>query len=158
MAIFDDFSRSDRGFATTGEASFSFLNRSNRPEVVAVREMIEDWFTHYPSQDQPELVARFRDKNTPENFDSAFFELFLHEFFRRGECQVEVHPRSSGSAKRPDFFIKTPTSRCFYLEAIVATGITREERATQSRIDDLHNALNQVVFCFRWNGKDGPLE
>jgi len=145
MPVFDDITRTDCDAAVYGESHFSYLNRSNRLEFVAAREMIEDWFSRYPSHAQTELRSRLRDKNTPQSFDSAFFELFLHEFFIRAGCEVEVHPESSGSTKRPDFFLRTPTSIRFYLEAITVTGITREERATQSRTDDFYNALNQVV-------------
>jgi hypothetical protein len=145
MRVFDIFDRSDLSFASYGEENFSFLNRSNRPEFVAASEMIEDWFSRYPSSQQIELASRFRDKNTPQNFDSAFFELFLHEFFTRGGCEVVVHPESCGSSKRHDFLITTPTSVQFFLEAIVVTGVSQEERATQSRTDDFYNALNRVV-------------
>lgn len=145
MRVFDSFNRSDLSFASYGEGNFSFLNRTNRPEFVAAREMIEDWFSRYPVSQQAELASRFRDKNTPESFDSAFFELFLHELFIKGGCGVEIHPLATGSAKRPDFLITTPSQRRLYVEAIVASGVSRDEKATQSRMDTLHNALNQVV-------------
>lgn len=145
MSVFDDFSRTDMDFASYGEATFTFLNRSNRPAFVFAREMIEDWFTRYPCREQPQLAARFRDKNSPHSFNSAFFELFLHEFFTRGGCGIEVHPESNSSSKRPDFLIKTPGGQGFYLEAVLVTGLSNDERASQARMDALYNALNLVI-------------
>jgi hypothetical protein len=145
MNVFDDFERTDLDFAAYGEGNFSFLNRSTQPKFADARQIIENWFSHYPTHGQAELASRFRDKNTPQSFDSAFFELFLHEFFVRGGFRVEVHPQSSRSSRRPDFLITTPSDRRVYLEAIVATGVSKDEKATQSRIDSLYNALNQVV-------------
>lgn len=145
MSVFDDFRRTDMNFATYGEPTFSFLNRSNRPGFVAAREMIEDWFSRYPCPEQPQLAARFRDKNSAHSFHSAFFELFLHEFFTRGGCGIEVHPESNSSMKRPDFLITTPGGLRFYMEAVLVTGLSDDERASQARSDALYNGLNLVI-------------
>jgi hypothetical protein len=144
MRVFDECVRSDLEYATYGEGNYSFLNRTGIPEFVAAREQIEEWFSRYPAGAQAELAARLRDKNNPRSFDSAFFELFLHEFFRSAGCVVEVHPEATGSAKRPDFLITTPGAHRFFLEAIVATGADQTERATETRIDDFYNAINRI--------------
>jgi hypothetical protein len=144
MNVFDEGVRSDLEYADFGEGNYSFLNRTSIPEFVAAREQIEDWFSRYPLRAQSELAARMRDKNSIRSFDSAFFELFLHEFLTNRGCAVEVHPESNGSAKRPDFFVKTPGAHRFFLEAIVATGADQAERATETRIDDFYNAINRI--------------
>ena len=144
MNVFDEGVRSDLEYAEFGEGNYPFLNRTSIPEFVAAREQIEDWFSRYPLRAQDELAARMRDKNNVRSFDYAFFELFLHEFFTNRRCAVEVHPESSGSAKRPDFLVTTPGAHRFFLEAIVATGADQAERATETRIDDFYNAINRI--------------
>src|SRR5687768_4090571 len=76
--VFDDFVRADIDFAQYSEGDFAFLNRSARPEFAAVRALIEDWFSRYPATHQAALGSRLRSR-TPHQFDSAFFELYLHE-------------------------------------------------------------------------------
>jgi hypothetical protein len=144
MNVFDEGARSDLEYADFGEGNYSFLNRTSIPEFVAAREQIEDSFSRYPLRAQAELAARLRDKNNLRSFDYAFFELFLHEFFTSRGCAVEVHPESSESARRPDFFVSTPGTHRFFLEAIVATGADQAERATETRIDDFYNAINRI--------------
>jgi hypothetical protein len=144
MTVFDESVRSDGEYATPGEGNFSFLNRTNIPQFVAARKQIEDWFSRYPSQVQAELAARLRDKNNPRSFDYAFFELFLHAFFRARGCGVEVHPEATRSTKRPDFLFTIPGGCRFFLEAVVATGTDQAERATEARVDSFYNAIGQI--------------
>src|SRR5659263_296580 len=95
MRIFDDIQRRYKGPALHGEKTFSFVNRSARPAVDAIRMVLEDWFARYPSADQPSLRRRFRD-----NFDSAFFELFIHEWLLRAGARVQVHPEVPNSLRK----------------------------------------------------------
>jgi hypothetical protein len=92
VQIFDAMQRTYAGPASHSEGRFSYYNRSARPGVETIRAALQDWFERYPQEHQSELRARFRSGND-RNFDSSFFELFLHEMLLRLKCTVEVHPR-----------------------------------------------------------------
>jgi hypothetical protein len=144
MKLFDDFDRVDTSSAAYGEDHFAYRNPSARPKFAAGREAIEGWFSRYPEREQAGLRARVRDKNAPNSFESAFFDLFLHDLFASQGCRGEVHPESTGSTKRPDFYITTPGGGSLVLEAIVATAVSEKDRAEESRLNAFLNAVNQV--------------
>ena len=53
--VFDDIVRTDGRPARYGEGRFEFLNRSASLYFGLVRDLIEEWFSHVPSQHQPGL-------------------------------------------------------------------------------------------------------
>lgn len=144
MRLFDTVERHDEGPAGYREPHFTYLNRSARPEVDRIREVLESWFARYPTQAQPDLGARFRSKSDPQ-YESAFFELFLHELLNRLGCRVRVHPKPAGGrATRPDFLVKSATGVRFYLEAAIATGESEAEAAQRSRVNVVYDALDRL--------------
>ena len=140
MQLFSDISRTDTAPASHGEDRFEYYNRSARVGVVNIRRLIQAWFDAYPRSEQAELAARFRWA-----FDSAYFELFLHELSRRLGYDVTVHPHlPSGISKRPDFGL-TLADKLTYLEARVVTDENDaqvNERKIRATIFDQINALD----------------
>jgi hypothetical protein len=133
MRLFDDVPRKDTGPASRSEGDFEYLNRSARPQAEKVRQLLETCFSHYPKQEQSELKQRLKAEHS-----SAFYELLLHELFLKLGCSVKIHPRKEDADdKRPDFLVKPPEGDCFYLEAVLATGQTEEEKAAENMIKDL---------------------
>jgi hypothetical protein len=55
-----------------------------------------------------------------------------------------VHPAIQSGLKRPDFLAVTGGGEQFYCEAVVAFDASDAEAGAQSRLNDLHDALNQT--------------
>jgi hypothetical protein len=108
MNLFENILRTDCGPATPTEDTFSFLNRSAWPASEAVRNLLESFFGRYPSSESAELKCKFRAQ-----FESAFFELFLHELLLRLGCEVSYIPISMGQTTKPDFLARFPHSYQF---------------------------------------------
>jgi hypothetical protein len=149
MSVFDNVLRTYTGPADYAEESFSFFNRSAREEVGRVRDLIEAWVADYPAAERSEIVMRLREDSG--NFQSAFFELYVHHLLKRSGHEVELHPLVKGTTKRPDF-LAIPTngfSPPTYVEAVVAGGRSeaeRTERALHDRIQDDINSFEQTEF------------
>ena len=144
MRIFDEITRTDETLAGWSTPEFEYLNRSARAVSSQVRQLIESWYLEYPEEHRSELRRRLRSLDDFE-FYSAFFELYLHTLCRRSGYRVEVHPElESGSLKRPDFLVAPPDAERFYLEAIVATGHSDEERRAQRLLGEIYDALNEI--------------
>ena len=116
--LFDNIERSEHSPAPRREGSFDFLNRSAWPSSHNMRAVLEQWFEHYPHDSKKDLRARFRRPD--HNHDSAFFELFLHEVFRRLDLAPEVHPALRSGQGHPDFAIRGRSGATCYVEANVA--------------------------------------
>ena len=119
--LFDDIERSDHRHAPRREGSFDFLNRSAWPASHKMRMVLERWFEHYPEDSKSDLRARFR--RSDHNHESAFFELFLHEVFRRLDLAPEVHPEPRNGHGRPDFAVRARSRATYYVEANVAGSV-----------------------------------
>jgi len=152
MKLFDDMTRDDEGPASYSEPKFSYLNRSARPAFCAIRTVLEDWFSRYPEAHRNDLCGRFRSSDDRQH-RSALFELFLHELLLRLGCLVEIHPSVVGTCKSPDFLVQSKTGGPFYLEAVVASGESRQEASTGAisrRLRDILDRLDSPNFFIGW--------
>lgn len=143
MPLFDDFVRTDDTPAKYAESSFPFLNRSSRDESRDIRDKIDSWYSRYPDSGKTELYGRFRDKNE-YNFQSAFFELLLHELLIRLQCQVSINPAFGHTARRPDFRVRSAQGDEFILEATIAMDLTKEEMGAEARKNEVYDAINRL--------------
>jgi hypothetical protein len=145
VKLFDDIVREYEGRAMYAEPSFAYLNRSARPAAERIRQTLETWFSHYPSEGQTDLCGRFRS-DVDQHHYSAFFELLLHESLLRMGCRVEIHPNiaEDETTKRPDFLVESPHGHRFYIEAVLATGESAEEAAARARMDVVYDAINRL--------------
>src|SRR5437763_17029984 len=105
MNLFAYILRTLRGPGNYTEDTFSFLNRSAWPAFEAVRNLLESFFRRYPPSESAELKSKFETQ-----FESAFFELYLHELLLRLGCEVAVHPTLNGIGAKPDFLARFPTA------------------------------------------------
>lgn len=135
--VFDDLARTDATPARHNEGRFAFLNRSASKYFQHVRDLIEDWFSHLPSGAKGEIRGALRADD--RQMESAFWELFLHEAYRRSDYQIEVHPDIPGRPTRPDFKLTRESER-FYLEA-VSVGQPPTAVAENRRLQDVHQIL-----------------
>jgi hypothetical protein len=142
--LFDITQRTDSRPAQYSEPRFTFLNRSARPGAEDVRSLMETWFAKYPQAHQAQLKRRLRSADN-RDFDSAFLELYLHELACRLGYSVEVHRRATDDSLRtPDFLLTSPDGQLSYLEAIVATNLSQEERGAASRANEVYDAINEI--------------
>jgi hypothetical protein len=74
----------------------------------------------YPKEGLPELLARVQSGDDT-HFKSAIFEIVLFEYLVRLGYKLRPHPElENGSNSRPDFHVRSPEGKEFYLEAVLA--------------------------------------
>lgn len=142
--LFDDIRRDYTGVAGYSEPEFVYLNRSARPEANLIRALLEVWFSRYPQAEAVDLRARFRSSNDLQH-SSAFFELFLHELLLRLGLYPQIHPAVPlTTTRRPDFVIKSPLSKSFYMEAVVASNTSEDKYAARARMNVVYDSINRL--------------
>lgn len=131
--VFDSVERTDDSPKQNTESDFIFYNRSARPEIGKIRDIIEGYVKNYSHEEQRELISRFRSGDDV-HFRSAAFELFLYEALRRNGFILTPHPElPNGSKYRPDFLVSDTDGQCFYLEAVLATENNELDRGGEAR-------------------------
>jgi hypothetical protein len=129
--IFDRFSRIDAGPSKHAEETFVFLNRVAGEFWDQARALVEEWSNHIEDDnDYLQLRKAMRSKHD-EQFQSAFFELYLHELFVRSGYDVEIHPRLQRTVRRPDFLISRGVESSS-TPSTVSTAQTSSSRSTGS--------------------------
>lgn len=116
MPLFDDFQRTNDHAAEPGEPLYRFVNRAAGEEWQTVRDLLTEWLAAYPADEQRLLISRFR-RTDRRGFLGAFWELYLHELFRRLGFAIELHPEIAGTTHRPDFRLRRG-SAMIYAEAV----------------------------------------
>lgn len=145
MRLFTDRARDDPRPLRAPETSFAFYDRVAGPYWDDLRRVLEDWFAHLPAASRPDLRSRFQGKDRRQ-VDGAFWELYLHELFRRLGCAVQHQPRvprAGAPPLTPDFLAERDGER-LYLEAVAVTDSTVDDRAARRRMD-LVDAINARV-------------
>ena len=104
--LFDEKPRNYAKPAHRAETTYSFLNRTSKPEFERVRDMLERWVERLPEKQQRSTVANMRrtppgSQDDEIQFNAAFFELFLHEFLCGTGSEIVVEPEIDGLT--PDF-------------------------------------------------------
>ena len=143
MQIFDEFQRTFSEKPDRSEPIYSLLNRSSLPEFNRIRNLINDWFGHYPEEEKKKLQSRFRS-NDNSKFNSASFELILHEMLLRFNCHVEIEPEIPGTTKKPEFRVTPPNGKTFIMEAVNSTDLPDEEAGEKSRIKQLYDFIDRI--------------
>jgi len=146
--LFDDLRRTHMARANYTEDGFSFLNRSAQPAAARMREILEQWYREYPPPEQEKLRIRFR-----EEFEAAFFELFLHALLRRHPAEVEVHADVAQEGRRtPDFRVAFSDSQEAFVEATVSYDMSHAERADEARLSLMCEELEKLYSPNFWLG------
>lgn len=138
--VFDDIVRTDAKVARHDEGRFEFLNRTASRYFGMCRDLVEEWFSHVPVDHQAGLRGNLR---SDLHHRSAFWELYLHEAYRRSGYTVEIHPDVPGRSTHPDFLLSRGGDR-FYLEA-VTVGQSPAERAEEARLSRVHQLLAETL-------------
>jgi hypothetical protein len=147
LRLFDDLERDSRSPAKRAESQFAFLNRTGRPYFGPVRDLLEDWFSHFPPDVQPALRSRFRKDDPGQNM-GAFWELYLHEAHRRLGFAIQYEPPVPGTGRSPDFLFERADER-FYLEATLVMYPDAQMAARRRRdllLDVVDEAFDQDFY------------
>jgi hypothetical protein len=140
--LFSDGTRTDWSPGRQNEGTYAFLERSATPTFAEVRRLLEEWLSHVPSSERPQLIGNMRLGDN-HAFEAAFWELYLHEAYVRSGYRVTIHPAVSGNGKRPDFLIESADAR-FYLEA-VRVNDTPAKAGEDRRLSEVHATLDQLT-------------
>jgi hypothetical protein len=137
--IFSKKARTDSTPKGYSERLYRFYNRAAGDRWDAVREVMEAWFSRLDEDVQRMMVKRFQGDD--DQFQAAWWELYLHESLLRMGFTVDYEPeRDNGS--RPDF-LATHSLGHFYLEATTAQVSVKTSDADR-RIAVIHDALNAI--------------
>lgn len=147
--IFDEIERTDKRSRYFSESSFDYYNISARPGFVAIRELIEQWYTEFPDAGKADIRGRFRSGKETD-FRSAFFEMYLYQLCRSLGFSVDIYPDMEPHAKKshPDFILLREGQPVLYLEGTLAQkpqSVTAAERR-QSELEDAINRLHSPDF------------
>ena len=141
--IFSKKARTDTSPKSYSESTYSYLNRSARPEYDRIRTLIEGWCGHVPDDERHEFVQRITSGDDLA-FHSAFLELYTHELLLATGHSVTFHPQLPGTSKRPDFLVTDGDGNEAIIECTVATEDSDSDRAAQARLNTLYDAINRV--------------
>lgn len=139
--MFSDHNRNDDRIKQQEETHFEFLDRCSWESTAQIRVLISNCLSNYPEEHRSEIEARIQSRR---EFNSATFELLLHELLIRQGFFLEIHPElPNGSKKRPDYLAKDSKGIEFYVEAVLASQdneLSDSDIAIKQRvIDQLHN-------------------
>ena len=141
--LFDKIDRSRLGPARHDERYFEYLNQSARIPAGRVRDLMDLWFSRYPTASQGALSARVRSRSDVD-FDTAAFELALHELFlKMGFRVLEIEP-TLPNGRSPDFLVEDENGTRVYVEVVTAFDMSDEERATEARTNAAVQALDEA--------------
>jgi hypothetical protein len=141
MSLFDQIDRAEIRARRQNEGTFDYMNRSARPGICAVRELLDSWFEHLPENARADIRARFRSRDEVQH-QSAWFEIFWHELLRCNGYQLDVHPPLANVRTSPDFLAKREGQSVFYLEATLA--MPAADLAADRRLAELHDTLDRM--------------
>ena len=138
MKLFDQKKRTDLKPANHLDDDYDFYDRSAQPMFVKIRNLLNKWFDDYPKEDQVSLKAHFKN-----DFQAAFFELFIHELFKKQGFKLKPHPKVEGTTKKPDFLV-TSESDEFYIEVKHASDLSEQDESYEKRKALLYDEINRI--------------
>jgi len=138
--LFAEGDRSDDRQSGFNEPRYSFLDRSSWPYADAVRALLVAWLTEVPADAQNDLIGRLKAAN--DQHEGAFWELYLHEAYRRSGYHLELHPPLANSRRRPDFLVSS-VDGSFYLEA-TSLNESKEAASADRRLADVYDVLSRL--------------
>lgn len=117
VAVYRSWNRTDASPKRAAESDAEFFDRIAGPFWDQVRDVINEWLSHFPDQAQSSLRSRLLDRNSDANVSSALWELYLHEMLLGSGCIVEIERPIGTRGKNPDFLVARDGER-FVVEAI----------------------------------------
>lgn len=139
-SIFGSATRTDPSPSRHAESTYAFLSRVAGPVWDQCRALIDDWLAAYPVEGRASVAARLRS-NDDWVFTSAFWELYLHEMYRRDGWTIVIEPPIPGASTRPDFLVSKGES-AYYVEARCM--FPRGDRGGAARLQSVYDSLNTM--------------
>lgn len=142
--LFSDIARTCEEPRPYSTSEFEYLDQSARPEAIAIRRTLEQWFSRYPTPDRADLMARFKSPESSHHV-SAAFELYVHELLLKLGYSIELHPQTeSKKATRPDFLVRDQDGNRMYVEAVVASDLSEREQKAEARLNAFYDSMNRI--------------
>lgn len=136
--------RTDSSYARHNEDWFAFLDRVDDVCFGRVRDLLNEWFAGTPADKVERLRSRFTSR-TPEQVESAFWELTLHAALCKRGFEVAFESRPGSGSTDIDYRISSSrTSAECYFEATVA-GDPSSVRARRRRLEAVWDTVNQAA-------------
>ncbi|MFD7513812.1 hypothetical protein ACFV85_03270 [Streptomyces niveus] len=117
MVVYKSKIRTDASPQRAVEPQSEFFERVAGPFWDQVRDVINEWWSHFSDQARPAVRSRLLDRNSDTNVSSALWELYLHEMLLASGCTVEIEPGIGTRGKNPDFLVARDGEQ-FVVEAI----------------------------------------
>lgn len=140
-SLFGDRQRVEARPRRNAESRFAFYDRVAGPVWERIRLLLDEWFSDVPTTAQSSIKARLQSADDGQSA-GAFWELYLHEIFRRVGATVEMEPMLAEVRHRPDFRVELG-ERVMLVEATVAT-TSNELQADARRRGQLYDAWNAI--------------
>ncbi len=144
LNVFSEIKLRRFGQRLAGESHFSYLDNSAETRAIEIRQVVESWIRNYPQDRLGQWLGNFKSDNNEQN-SSAFFELFLFQFFRANGCAIlGVEPDICGIEGNPDFLIKHPSLGEIVVEAVSPSRWSDAERGKRKLVDEIRDAINAI--------------
>lgn len=138
MKLFDQKKRTDLKPASHLDDDYDFYDRSAQPMFAKIRNILNKWFDDYPQEDQLSLKTDFK-----HDFQATFFELFVHELFKKQGFKLKPHPSVEGTTRKPDFLV-TGEADEFYIEVKHASDLSELDDSNKKRKALLYDEINKI--------------
>lgn len=138
--LFQPRARVDATPSRHGESTYRFLDRVAGPFWDQCRTLINEWMASYPESDRGALQARLRSDDD-RVFTSAFWELYLHEMYRRDGWTIHIEPTLLGVTTRPDFLV-SKSGESYYVEARCT--FEGSDRGATGRLQSIYDSLDSI--------------
>ena len=148
MRLFRVTPRSGHTKKELRESLWEFLDRSSRPEVARLRELLERWFAAYPEAERGRIRRRLVAANE-EQSRAAFFELYLFAMLAAANFTVEVPKPSTAGEKIEDFRAHRGGNLAFRVEAKYI-GQERDHARQDALWQELEHILENVASGNMW--------
>ena len=140
MNLFEDKKKEDNIPSNIIKTIYHSLVFSTNESEKKIKDCLNNWFSHLPEEEKGGLKNRF----IRDDFYSAFFELFLHEFFYKLGFKITFHPTIEGMNTHPDFLLEKNNFK-FYLEATLCKEYSEEKEKEIKRKEAFCNEINKLV-------------
>ncbi len=126
-----------------GEDDYSFYDSAARPEYDVYRHLLNGWMKEMSDPEQKELVPRFR-RNESLEYQTALAQLTMHAALKNGGYDVEVHPESEQTGRKPDFLARDANGATISFVEVTTFGPSKDFIGKRKRAADIYNGIDKA--------------
>lgn len=145
--LFSVRDRTDERPRAHQEPAYAFLDRAAGARWQRARDTLDGWYAQLPRAARADVRNRFA-QHAELDHAGAFWELWVHEAFRRQGFDVTVNIGVEAGARRQDFVLVREHDRC-WLEATVVGGdspLSFTERRLDEQLRDIVETVRAPRF------------